>query len=194
MVEFFYSSGPNEFGPLTAPQLKKLADAGRLAAGDEVRKGRSGKWVAAAAVHGLFDRPVRQPELAINEMDVVADMPPEDLAAPWNIAPEAERETAVDPRIMEDSGNAAQSAESRLFPDARSNEPHGALLVSWATAVGVACYLASAAGLVLGILSFIGSENIMQETFGAVCFLIAIAGAAGGCSINLLLSLRQPKA
>ena len=54
MSEFYYRSGPNEFGPLTSNELRRLAQAGRLVADDEVRKGRHGKWLPALKLPGLF--------------------------------------------------------------------------------------------------------------------------------------------
>src|SRR5579872_1112785 len=99
MAEFFYRSGPNEFGPLTATELKKLAGAGRLAAVDEVRKGRGGKWIRAADVVGLFDRAPRQTELAINEMDVMVGTLATDLPLPAEAVLESDRETALEPPI-----------------------------------------------------------------------------------------------
>src|SRR5262245_12682192 len=75
MDEFYCRSGPNEYGPLTATELRKLAQVGRLVADDEVRRGRQGKWILAANLPGLFTLPIRREELAINEMDVVADLP-----------------------------------------------------------------------------------------------------------------------
>src|SRR5207302_9872255 len=91
MTEFFYRSGPNEFGPLDATELKQLAASGRLGTGDEVRRGRSGKWISAASVHGLFDTPKRRADQAINEMDVISDA----VLGTALATPEAERETTA---------------------------------------------------------------------------------------------------
>jgi GYF domain 2 len=40
-------------GPMTGHDLNRMAETGKLAATDEVRKGEHGKWVPAASVRGL---------------------------------------------------------------------------------------------------------------------------------------------
>ena len=61
----------------------------------EVRKGRSGRWVAASSVAGLSPLPAPHNELAINEMDIVADA---SLLAPFDAsaAEPSQQDTAVD--------------------------------------------------------------------------------------------------
>src|SRR5579872_1888138 len=54
MAEFYYRHGPNEFGPLTAAELKEMAHGGRVVRKGEVRRGKTGPWVAAERVQGLF--------------------------------------------------------------------------------------------------------------------------------------------
>ena len=60
MSEYYYRSGQNEFGPLTSNELRRLVQAGRLVADDEIRKGRYGKWLPALKLPGLFSISERQ--------------------------------------------------------------------------------------------------------------------------------------
>ena len=54
MVEFYYRSGPNEYGPLAAEELRQMAREGRAIPSGEVRRGKTGPWVRADRVQGLF--------------------------------------------------------------------------------------------------------------------------------------------
>jgi len=54
MAEFYYRSGPNEYGPLAAEELRQMAREGRAIPSGEVRRGKTGPWVPADRVQGLF--------------------------------------------------------------------------------------------------------------------------------------------
>jgi hypothetical protein len=54
MAEFYYRSGPNEYGPLAADELRQMAREGRAIPSGEVRRGKTGPWVPADRVQGLF--------------------------------------------------------------------------------------------------------------------------------------------
>jgi Zn-dependent protease with chaperone function len=62
-TEWFCEIDQNEFGPLTSGALRELATSGRLSGSDRVRKGRSGSWISAARVEGLFDAPTESSAL-----------------------------------------------------------------------------------------------------------------------------------
>ncbi|MDO4574814.1 MAG: DUF4339 domain-containing protein [Planctomycetia bacterium] len=53
-VQWFYKVGSQEIGPLTAQQLKQLADENRIARTDPVRRENDTQWVSAGSVKGLF--------------------------------------------------------------------------------------------------------------------------------------------
>ena len=55
MADWHYKIGEQVVGPLSADQLKALADEGRLAPNDPVAKSPEGPWVAASRVKGLFE-------------------------------------------------------------------------------------------------------------------------------------------
>jgi TM2 domain-containing membrane protein YozV len=52
--EWYYSVGGDRQGPVSAADLKKLADAGTLSAADLVWKDGMADWVAARSIKGLF--------------------------------------------------------------------------------------------------------------------------------------------
>jgi hypothetical protein len=185
MTEFFYRSGPDEFGPLDATELKQLAASGRLGTGDEVRRGRSGKWIPAASVHGLFDLPKRRADQAINEMDVIAEIPiGTALAMP--AAPEAERDTAADSAITTEKPVTARATErDQSLPSVLTQAPHDQSS-DWAVAVAVICYLTSLLTFGAGTWRLTTATHEIQQILGAVCLLIAIVSLAAGCAISLL--------
>ena len=194
MAEFFYRSGPNEFGPLTASELKNLAGAGRLAAVDEVRKGRGGKWIRAADVVGLFDRALRQTELAINEMDVMIGIPATELPTPSESVLEADRETALEPPITKEKQVPMRAARVESSRATAINVNRRSLVAIWSGVVCLICYLASALGAAVGVAGLWGAAESAQKLFAAVCFLIALVGLAGGCTLQLLLAQRASSA
>jgi len=190
MSEFFYRSGLNEYGPLTSTEIRKLADAGRLSTDVEVRKGRSGKWISAANVPGLFRPPVPHNELAINEMDIVtsaAAEPLRDSAA----AEQSECDTAVDTQAQNGQPAATRATATAAVAGQKGVDRREELLVQCATAVAGACYFASLFGAVLGIVHLFGDQTLLHHVFIGICFLFALIGLASGCGISLLLANRR---
>lgn len=53
---WYYRLADKTHGPLTARQLREMADAGDIPRHALIRKGHEGKWVAAERVSGLFDQ------------------------------------------------------------------------------------------------------------------------------------------
>ncbi len=190
MADFFYRSGPNEYGPLSSAELRKLVQGGRLAAGDEVRKGRHGNWVSAATVPGLFSQPSRHEERAINEMDVVTDVPAADLLE-FEEGAESDRETAVDSSADSSAGVPARVQEPVAHPRHAPDDRSDALLVPCATAVAALSYFTSLAGLILGVLSLFSEQTLQNQIYTGLCFLFALVGVVGGCALSLLLAIRR---
>jgi hypothetical protein len=202
MAEFFYRCGPNEYGPLTSAELKRLAQAGRVGASHEIRQGRTGKWVLAESVPGLFPRaaphhdlvinrdPVGHSEPAINEMDIVAAVPPVNIAD-RGVESISESDTAV--------GSAAESHEVPALRHSAHppHRPHSAVershaaVIQRALAVSGLCYAATALGLaaVVAVL-LLAEQSLANEAFAGVCFLISVIAFAGGCTIKRLVGLR----
>lgn len=55
-TEWFYTRGSRRFGPVSATELKQLADLGELAAEELVWREGMEQWVPARRVKGLFDK------------------------------------------------------------------------------------------------------------------------------------------
>jgi len=187
VAEFFYRSGPNEFGPLTSSELKRLILGGRLSAGDEVRRGRHGNWVPAASVPGFFSQPYRGEERAINEMDVVTEGASQAMVEPV----EAERDTAVDSEAGGGEGIVADARKRAEHPQSAPADRHDALLVPCAIAIAGICYFTSLAGLVLGLLSLFSEQTLDHQIYTGLCFLFALVGLVSGCALNLLLAIHR---
>jgi hypothetical protein len=189
MSEYYYRSGQNEFGPLTSNELRRLVQAGRLVADDEIRKGRHGKWLPALKLPGLFSVTERHDEPAINEMDVIAAAVSPHISRP-RPSDESDRETAIDSSA--DSGEViAGRVPHASFPRNRRAVDDDPLLIKSASAVAAICYFAAAAGLVLGVIGLFGEQGLLNQTFSAVWFVFALLGLVGGCCIRLLVSMRQ---
>src|SRR5262245_35808898 len=190
MSEYYYRTGPNEFGPLTSNELRRLVQAGRLVADDEIRKGRHGKWQPALKLPGLFSITDRHDEPAINEMDfVVASAAPHiSLPRPTD---ESDRETAID--ASADSGEviAGRVPHAALPRNRRAVDEEDPLLVKSASAVAAICYFAAVAGLVLGVIGLFSEQALVNQIFSAVWFVFALVGLVGGCCIRLLVTMRH---
>ena len=52
--DWYLKTSGKELGPLSAQQLKAMADRGEISAGDPIRKGGQGNWVPASQVKGLL--------------------------------------------------------------------------------------------------------------------------------------------
>ncbi len=65
MADWYTKIAEQVVGPLSADQLKALADAGRLSPSDPVARSKEGPWAAASRVKGLFEM------AAIDDLPVV---------------------------------------------------------------------------------------------------------------------------
>lgn len=59
----------------------------------------------------------------------------------------------------------------------------------WAIIVVLACYLLSAAAIVYGIIVYRRADSVMHEVFALLCWVFALIGVGGGCSIQVLLEI-----
>jgi hypothetical protein len=190
MSEYYYRSGLNEFGPITSNELRRLVQAGRLVADDEIRKGRHGKWLPALKLPGLFSTTGRRDEPAINEMDVVAATAAPHISLP-RPSDESDRETTIDSSA--DSGEviAGRVPHATSHHDRRRVDDDDPLLVKSASAVAAICFFAAVAGLVLGVVGLFSEQGLMNQIFSAVWFVFALVGLVGGCCIRLLVTMRH---
>jgi hypothetical protein len=53
-LQWYLKVADKEVGPLSARQLKTMADRGQITPGDPIRKGSEGRWVPAGTVKGLL--------------------------------------------------------------------------------------------------------------------------------------------
>jgi len=75
-AEWYCRIAGEDFGPLTAAQMRALAAEGRLSPGDAVRQGKSGVWVPAGSVKGLLDHPTDTPHPPVSPPPLTAPPPP----------------------------------------------------------------------------------------------------------------------
>jgi len=58
--KWFYRKGNQEFGPITAKDLRKLAETKTLSFDDLVKLGDHESWLPAKSILGLFRMPVME--------------------------------------------------------------------------------------------------------------------------------------
>jgi len=76
-AEWFCDISGKQIGPLSAQQLKAMAEEGRLAPEHKVRQGANGPWVPAARVKGLFSADaVPSASRPVKPVDASATPPP----------------------------------------------------------------------------------------------------------------------
>jgi uncharacterized protein DUF4339 len=85
MADWYYKIAEQVVGPLSAEQLKALADGGRLAPGDPVAKSPEGPWATASRVKGLF------------EVAAVDDEPEEEATSSGPVPEQAPPAVATEP-------------------------------------------------------------------------------------------------
>ena len=56
-LEWYLKVADKEVGPLSARQLKAMAERGQITPGDPIRRGSEGRWVPAGTVKGLLTTP-----------------------------------------------------------------------------------------------------------------------------------------
>jgi hypothetical protein len=100
-IEWYYAQGNKQRGPVTAAELKLLADRGELSPDDLVWRAGMEDWIAARKVKGLFDSPSRS---------VAAPVP----APPLEPAPASPSQAPVLPATSADAIPATAAPTSRL--------------------------------------------------------------------------------
>lgn len=90
MADWYYKIAEQVVGPLSAEQLKALAEGGRLSPGDPVAKSPKGPWATASRVKGLF------------EVAAVDDEPEEEAASSEPVPPAVAKEQKRAERPVEE--------------------------------------------------------------------------------------------
>jgi hypothetical protein len=68
-VQWYYARNDQQFGPVSAAELKQLADSGRLAPDDLLWREGMDAWATAVNLRGLFDEPGASPPSATPSLD-----------------------------------------------------------------------------------------------------------------------------
>ena len=113
-VEWFCQVSGEQLGPLSARQLKTMAQRGQLTPDSQVRQGSNGKWVPAGRVKGLFSSPDSS-EAWSDSSEVPMAQPAAQSAA----APTAKRA----PRAPANSKRPGQPPKATPLPQAQVAPP-----------------------------------------------------------------------
>ena len=108
MADWYTKIAEQVVGPLSADQLKVLADGGRLTPDDPVARSKEGPWVSAARVKGLF------------EVAAIDDEP--EASAPQPVAQQSPPKPPVEPPPIPQPPNVMQARVS-----AQSSPPQPAI-------------------------------------------------------------------
>lgn len=79
-VQWYYARNDQQFGPVSASELKQLADAGRLSPDDLLWREGMESWATAINLRGLFTADATAPAAAATQTAIAAK--PSDPAAP----------------------------------------------------------------------------------------------------------------
>jgi hypothetical protein len=139
-VQWYYARNDQQFGPVSAAELKQLADSGQLAPDDLLWREGMDAWATAINLRGLFtaEAPANTPPPA----------PPAPLVPP-------EPAVAVPPRAKP-----AQPAGVSLRPILRTTQ-----IVLWSM-----CVLVVLAGVVLFTRAFLVARSPEEEAAAAAVF------------------------
>ena len=147
-VQWYYARNDQQFGPVSAAELKQLADAGRLAPDDLLWREGMDSWATAVNLRGLFDA------------EVSADTPAEPQPAINQPLPSAPSPSKPQPG----------------FPAARGFSRHRLLratqIILWTT-----CVLVVLTGMVLFTRAFLKAETTADEAAAAAVFATFFIGA-----------------
>jgi hypothetical protein len=147
-VQWYYARNDQQFGPVSAAELKQLADAGRLAPDDLLWREGMEAWATAINLRGLFDAEASsstpaEPQPAINQ-------PLPSAASP------------AKPQPAYPAG--AGISRSRLL--------RGTQIILWTT-----CVLVVLTGMVLFTRAFLKAETASDEAAAAAVFATFFIGA-----------------
>src|SRR5262249_51082736 len=139
------------------------------------------------SVQGLFGAPKRRADLAINEMDVIAELPVT-AAVEAPSPPVAEQETSSDAGLTAEKviitrtiEREPSSASSPIVPERSGHQFPG-----FTVAVILACYLTALIALAAGIWRLTRAANELQQILGTLLLGLAIVSLAAGCALGLL--------
>lgn len=146
-VQWYYARNEQQFGPVSAAELKQLADSGRLSPDDLLWREGMESWATAVNLHGLFS----------SEATSNTPIPPRSVAiAPPAPAQGAHAQPAIAPR---------QSVSLRSI--LRTTQ-----ILLWTV-----CVLVVLAGMVLFTRAFLSAGDPSEEAAAAAVFATFFIGA-----------------
>jgi hypothetical protein len=171
-VQWYYARNDQQFGPVSAAELKQLAEAGKLSPNDLLWREGMDAWTTAINLRGLF---AEEQPLGTTKVVVAAGLSEGDLRAP--LAPARAR-----PAIE-------RGPSASLRSTVRTTQA-----ILWTL-----CVLVVLAGMILFTRAFLRAENASQEaSAGAVYstfFIAAYVLARSGEKLSrLLLAISRRRA
>jgi GYF domain 2 len=171
-VQWYYARNDQQFGPVSAAELKQLADAGKLSPNDLLWREGMDAWTTAINLRGLFSE---EPPLGTTKVVVSAGLSEGDLRAP--LAP----------------------ARARLASERGPDAPLRSMVRTTQAILWTLCVLVVLAGMILFTRAFLRAENASQEaSAGAVYstfFIAAYVLARSGEKLSrLLLAISRRRA
>jgi hypothetical protein len=147
-VQWYYARNEQQFGPVSASELKQLADAGRLAPDDLLWREGMEQWATAVNLRGLF------------ASELEADTP-----AP--VQPTMNR-----PLLAPTAASAAQPARPVAQGVALRSVLRATQLILWTT-----CVLVVLAGMLMFTRAFLVADEPGEEAAAAAVFATYFIGA-----------------
>jgi hypothetical protein len=167
-VQWYYARNDQQFGPVSASELKVLADAGRLAPDDLLWREGMEQWATAVNLKGLF----------VDEPEDSTPVPVSQPAVTRPLAPQPRLSTVRPPRPL--------APRAALHGVLRTTQ-----LILWTT-----CVLVVLAGMVLFTRAFLKAKTPTEEATAAAVFATFFLGAyvlarSGEKLSRLLLARRR---
>jgi GYF domain 2 len=163
-VQWYYARNDQQFGPISAAELKQLADSGQLSPDDLLWREGMDSWATAINLRGLFTS------------EAAANTPPVEQSAT------IPQPVPVAPPRTQPAPRAAQGVSLR--PILRTTQ-----IVLWSM-----CVLVVLAGVVLFTRAFLIADNPTQEAAAAAVFatffIAAYVLARSGEKLSRLLLAR----
>ncbi len=150
-VQWYYARNDEQFGPVSASELKQLADAGRLSPDDLLWREGMDAWTTAVNLRGLF----------------VDDSSSSSAGAGAAATLQSTLADAVTTR--------PRSAPARGQPPARSALP--SVLRTTQVILWVMCVLVVLVGVVLFTRAFLAAKNATEEAAAGAVFSTFFIGA-----------------
>jgi hypothetical protein len=164
-VQWYYARSDQQFGPVSASELKQLADAGQLAPNDLLWREGMDAWTTAINLRGLFT---------------------EEAGTTKSAAPSAIATTAVVVQTVAPRPHAGAAVSRTAL---------GSVLRSTQTILWTICVLVVLAGVILFTRAFLNAKDAHEEAAaGAVFstfFIAAYVLARAGEKLSRLLLARS---